>query len=292
MSQLRIGTCSWKYGSWKDLVYSESKGINFLEEYARRYDTVEIDQWFWSLFEGNDPVLPKSRDVDEYLKAVPESFRFSIKVPNSVTLTHYYNKSKTAPLEPNGYFLSAELFGRFLTRLEPLKPLIGALMFQFEYLNRKKMPSQQQFQGLFSEFLTRIPGDYPYAIEIRNPNYLNAAFFAFLQQNRLSPVLLQGYYMPSIISLFNKWRCLILDHDSVVVRLHGPNRQRIEKKAGGDWSRIIEPKNQELEEIAALIHDLQDAKVRVYLNVNNHYEGCAPLTIRRLEPLLEGRGGA
>ena len=43
MGKLRIGTCSWKYGSWKDLVYSASKGINFLEEYAARYNTVEID---------------------------------------------------------------------------------------------------------------------------------------------------------------------------------------------------------------------------------------------------------
>ncbi|PLX23103.1 MAG: DUF72 domain-containing protein, partial [Ignavibacteria bacterium] len=46
MARLRIGTCSWKYPSWKGIVYSAPKGINYLEEYARVYDTVEIDQWF------------------------------------------------------------------------------------------------------------------------------------------------------------------------------------------------------------------------------------------------------
>ncbi|MBC8235230.1 DUF72 domain-containing protein [bacterium] len=49
MAELRIGTCSWKFPSWHKLVYSEPKGINYLEEYSRHYNTVEIDQWFWSL---------------------------------------------------------------------------------------------------------------------------------------------------------------------------------------------------------------------------------------------------
>ena len=39
---LRIGTCSWKYPSWKGLVYSRATGIDYLAEYATRYDTVEI----------------------------------------------------------------------------------------------------------------------------------------------------------------------------------------------------------------------------------------------------------
>ncbi len=46
---LRIGTCSWKYPSWEGLVYSRSAGIDYLAEYARRYNTVEVDQWFWAL---------------------------------------------------------------------------------------------------------------------------------------------------------------------------------------------------------------------------------------------------
>jgi uncharacterized protein YecE (DUF72 family) len=63
MSALRLGTCSWKYPSWAGLVYSAPRGINYLEEYARRYDTVEVDQWFWSLFEGSDPRLPSDDEL-------------------------------------------------------------------------------------------------------------------------------------------------------------------------------------------------------------------------------------
>jgi uncharacterized protein YecE (DUF72 family) len=43
---IRIGTCSWKYDSWKGIVYSESKSKNYLKEYSQKFNTVEIDQWF------------------------------------------------------------------------------------------------------------------------------------------------------------------------------------------------------------------------------------------------------
>jgi uncharacterized protein YecE (DUF72 family) len=48
----------------------------------------------------------------------------------------------------------------------------------------------------------------------------------------------------------------------------------------------VAPKDDELPEIAAVIRDLLNEGVNVYVNVNNHYEGSAPLTIRRLEALL------
>lgn len=40
---MRIGTCSWKYDSWKGLVYPDFGEFNYLEEYSRHYNTVEID---------------------------------------------------------------------------------------------------------------------------------------------------------------------------------------------------------------------------------------------------------
>ena len=76
---IRIGTCSWKYPSWSGLVYSAPKGINYLEEYARAYDSVEVDQWFWSLFAGDKVKLPDESVVAEYRQAVGDDFRFTVK---------------------------------------------------------------------------------------------------------------------------------------------------------------------------------------------------------------------
>ena len=64
------------------------------------------------------------------------------KVPNSITLIHYYRTSESDPLVENPHFLSAEVFARFLDPLSPMKDRLGPLMFRFEYLNRKKMASQ------------------------------------------------------------------------------------------------------------------------------------------------------
>jgi len=286
MAELRIGTCSWKFPSWHGLVYSAPKGINYLKEYANHYNTVEIDQWFWSLF-GKDSIrLPNSADVEEYRRSVPDHFRFTVKVPNSITLTHFYKKAKTDPLVTNPYFLSHSLFQTFLSLLDPLQDVLGPLMFQFEYLNRQKMKSQGHFQELFEEFIQQLPASYPYAVEIRNPNYLNESYFEFLDRNGLSPVFLQGYWMPPITDLYEKWHSLILQQQVVVIRLHGPDRQGIEKKTGKQWNQIVAPKDEELAAVADMVEELLDQGVNVYLNVNNHYEGSAPLTINRIQQLL------
>jgi len=292
MAELRIGTCSWKYPSWKGLVYSAAGGINYLAEYAEKYRTVEVDQWFWSLFRGGKAVLPKPDDVQEYRTSVPDDFRFSVKVPNSLTLTHYYKKSKSDPLEPNPYFLSLELFAEFLSRLEPIRDQLGPLIFQFEYLNKQKMKSQQDFIERFEAFANRLPPSLEYAIEIRNSNYLNRKHFEFLIRNRLSPVFLQGYWMPLITETYQAWSPLIAEQDRVVLRLHGPGREDIEKITKKRWNNIVDPHDDELRAVVEMIADLEYREVDVYLNVNNHYEGSSPLTIDRFNGFLaEKRDG-
>jgi uncharacterized protein YecE (DUF72 family) len=139
MQKLRVGTCSWKYPSWQGLVYSQPKGINYLEEYSRRYTTVEIDQWFWSLFPKGKIRLPDPQDAEEYSLSVPKDFRFTVKAPNSITLTHYYSRGKKETAPPNPHFLSADLFSDFMDSLTPIHDLLGPIIFQFEYLNRQKM---------------------------------------------------------------------------------------------------------------------------------------------------------
>lgn len=114
---IRIGTCSWKYESWKGIIYPEKDKFNFLEEYSKHFKTVEVDQWFWSLFEGKKVVLQKSSDVKSYSSSITDDFRFTIKVPNSITLTHFYNKNKSAELKSNPYFLSNDLFNQFIETL-------------------------------------------------------------------------------------------------------------------------------------------------------------------------------
>ncbi len=285
MAQVRFGTCSWKYDSWQGIVYSPQAKKNYLLEYSQKFKTVEIDQWFWSLFGVDKIALPQTKVVKEYVASVPDDFRFTIKIPNSISLTHFYRKHKTDPLIANPFFLSNDLFQTFLDLLEPMREKIGILMFQFEYLNKQKMPSLMAFIDQFSEFVRRCDQELTYGIEIRNPNYLNQRYFRFLDENRIGHVFCQGYYMPFMGEVYDKYNNYL--NSTVVIRLHGPDRSDIEQKSKGIWNKILEPKDDEISRITRIIKDIHSRNLDLYVNANNHYEGSAPLTLDRIREKLD-----
>jgi uncharacterized protein YecE (DUF72 family) len=284
-AHLRIGTCSWKYDSWKGLYYDPAKTYradDYLPDYARHLDSVEVDQWFWSLFPGGVR-LPERRTVDAYAASVPEDFVFTVKAPNALTLTHYYSRQPARYAEyagrPNPHFFSVELLERFLERLSLLGRKLGPIMFQFEYLNRKKMPSMGAFLERLGEFIDRAPKDFLYAVETRNPSYLSKPFFDFLAGRRIGYVYIEGYYMPPIGEVFDKFRPATADYG--VIRLHGGDRLEIEEATAEVWNRIVAPKPEGIDAAARIVRENALRGVRTFLNVNNHFEGSAPLTIER-----------
>jgi uncharacterized protein YecE (DUF72 family) len=291
MDELRIGSCSWKYPSWKGLVYEEAEPENFLAQYARRYDSVEVDQWFWSLGKSG-AALPRRETAAEYDAATPDNFRSTVKCPNALTLTHQYAK-KGQSLVANARFLDLDFFNRFVEALDPIVPKIGLFMFQFEYLNQAKMPGRQALLDALGPFLGGLPRELPYAVELRNPRWMDAGYYGFLREQACAPVLTQGYWMDDAAALLERYGALF--GPALCLRLHGEDREGMEAKSGEDWSRIIRPKDEDIERVLVATTRLLGGGRRVYLNVNNHYEGSAPLTIAkiraRLEALREGRLG-
>ena len=203
MSTLRLGSCSWKFPSWHGLVYSQPHDINYLREYQKRFSTVEIDQWFWSLFDTDTIGLPRQETVTEYLESVESDFRFTIKAPNAVTLTHFYKRGSQRGSGPNPYFLSGALMHDFLQTIEPMQGRTGSVMLQFEYLNKAKMSDLDEFCEKLDPFLAEASGyGWPLALEIRNPQFLRPSFFDLLRSHRIAPVFCHGYYMPPAPEVF------------------------------------------------------------------------------------------
>jgi len=276
-NNLFIGTCSWKYEDWIGIVYT-TDNKNYLEEYSKKYNSVEIDQWFWSLFQ-NHIVLPKNETVKEYANSVGDQFKFTVKVPNSITLTHYYKTN----IE-NKNFLNPELMIKFIENISLLRDKIGTLMMQFEYLSKSKMESLDKFIDLLQIFFNKLPKNINYAVEIRNPNYINKKYFEFLNSAKIGNVFIQGYYMPPIWEIFDRFKDLLNNH--IVIRLLGDDRNGIEKITNGKWNSIVVNRDNEILRVKEIIKSLKIKQVPIFLNINNHYEGCAPKTIEKIVKLL------
>jgi uncharacterized protein YecE (DUF72 family) len=275
MGTIRFGTCSWNYDSWLGLVYSKPcrTAAEYLVEYSRKYRTAEIDSWFYK--------VPRRSEAEAYAKATDPDFRFTCKVPQRLTQVLL-----TGSAERNPDFLSVALYAEFLDGIEPLRERMELLIFEFEYMNKAKMSGLEEFEARFHAFNAAIPRDCSIGIECRNGNYLNAGYFDFLRDEGLACVFSEKQYMPPVAGLIGPYGDRLVE--KVAVRLLGGDRKAIEEKAGQGWNRIAEEKD--VEALAAWLAYLRNIGKRVTVNVNNHFEGSAPLSIGRLEGLVPEPG--
>ncbi|MCX7786151.1 MAG: DUF72 domain-containing protein [Spirochaetes bacterium] len=310
-----LGTCSWNYDSWVGLVYSSPKrtAAEYLREYATKFDTVEVDSWYYK--------IPTQIEAGQYRDATPDGFLFTCKVVQDITVPFKRNFSQDrsrssavkgssekgalfppgfsddsvslegskgshprTTLEPNPTFLSAEVFRRYCEGIEPLQHKIALLIFEFEYLNREKMESLEKFLKLMEDFLAKIHRSYRIGIETRNKNYLTREYFAFLRDQGVEHVFSEKQYMPPVYEVYERFKEYL--GEWVVVRLLGGDRAQMEAKTGERWDRIVEPRPDK-DRIVRMSLDARYSGRRVILNVNNHYEGSAPLTIMELSRLFE-----
>ena len=74
---IRIGCSGWNYASWREPFYDGRPPREWLELYARRFDTVEINNTFYR--------LPKKESVAAWERTVPPGFCFAVKVSRYIT---------------------------------------------------------------------------------------------------------------------------------------------------------------------------------------------------------------
>lgn len=277
---INFGTCTWNYESWVGLIYTNPcrTAAEYLVEYSKHYTTAEIDSWFYK--------IPSRREVLNYKNAVDSSFRFTCKVPQMICRTHLNKPGDKGPLIANPDFLSLELFDKFISEIDPLIDQIDALMFEFEYLNKQKMSGLNEFIDKLGAFFTKLPKKLPYALEPRNSNYLKIPYFDFVKGMNLIHVLSEKNYMPHAYDIYNQFGNYF--GDTLVVRLLGGDRKEIEEKTNCKWDAIIDPK-EDLDAIVTFLELVESHSKKVYVNVNNHYEGSAPLTVIRIMERLKKR---
>ena len=76
---LRVGASGFSFGSWRPGFYpAGTTPANFLGYYARRLQTVEINNSFYR--------LPAEATFAKWARTVPDGFRFAVKAPRAVSV--------------------------------------------------------------------------------------------------------------------------------------------------------------------------------------------------------------
>ena len=79
LKPVRIGCSGWNYDHWRNGVFYPPRMAprEWLDFYARHYDTVEVNATFYR--------LPKREVVANWVKSSPDGFLFSIKMSRYIT---------------------------------------------------------------------------------------------------------------------------------------------------------------------------------------------------------------
>jgi uncharacterized protein YecE (DUF72 family) len=152
---LHLGTSGWQYKHWRETFYPRGlpQGA-WLEFYAERFDTVELNNSFY--------MLPKEESFAAWAARTPEGFCFAVKM--SRYLTHI--KKLADPGEP---------VERFLSRAQALGSKLGPVLIQLP-------PTMTEDVGRLRDTLRLFPSGMRLAVECRHDTWYTADLRACLEE--------------------------------------------------------------------------------------------------------------
>ena len=200
-----IGTSSWKYEGWFGQLYDPSRyeyrgkvaksrfERDCLSEYAEVFKTVSVDAAYYT--------FPRPDYLHKLADAVPNDFRFGLKVTDSITIKKFPNLPRFGIQagKPNENFLNADLFATaFLKPCEEVRSKIGVIMFEFSRFWATDYEHGRDFVSDLDAFLGKLPKGWPYAIEMRNAHWLRDEYLGCLARHGVSHVFNSWDAMPSV----------------------------------------------------------------------------------------------
>lgn len=251
------GTCAWSYDDWRDVFYPHSLLRNrWLEFYARHFHAVEMDSSFYH--------MPSARTVDHWSELAGPGFRFCPKIPK--TLSHGKRLEDPAPEINMMRHLADELGSRMGSALLQLPPSFHARPHEEKALRA---------------FLRIWPEDIPLAVEFRDESWETPHAAAILQDHRAAWVWADT--RPLDQQKHAGFGFLPVTAPHLYLRLLGD----FATKYGSDghethrYGKLLWPRDTALEHWVAKLRHHGDASA-IYVFANNHYEGMAVETVRRL----------
>ncbi|MGE3261832.1 MAG: DUF72 domain-containing protein [Bacteriovoracia bacterium] len=281
-----LGTCSWKYRGWEGMIYQGgySSEAQFqrssLREYTSSFPTVGVDFTYFAW---------PMRDMMAYLvESTPENFRLCPKVTKRITLSTFPNLPAYGKWagQANPDFLNADLFReQFLAPIAVLKDRMGIVLFEFSGPEKTELKA-------FEQFFRSIPRDFPYAVEIRNPELVTPEFYSLLRSLEIAPVFSHWTKMPAMQEQWNAYIASggAADHGPMVaLSLVTPGRSFEEAvRLFQPYNEVKEPGEAVRADLAAIGSFAMRAGRKAFILVSNRVEGSAPFTIGAVAEKIRG----
>lgn len=281
-----IGTSSWKYEGWLGQVFTEERYLtrgkfsrkkfeeNCIAEYGEVFPIVCGDFAFYQ--------FPSPSFWQKLFTTAPPNLRWAFKVPEEITVKLWPGHARygaRAGLE-NENFLNADLFQRaFLDPLTPYKDRVSVMIFEFGTLSKKVMPDLDAFLTQVNKFLSELPEQWRYSIEIRNPEYLEADYFACLRSYNVAHVLNAWTRMPEIGIQLQRDDIFTADFTVVRALLKYGRTYESAVKSFEPYRSVQEENPGTRDALKAILARAKRIKQPAFVFVNNRLEGNAPGTI-------------
>lgn len=248
-----IGCSVWADRGFVGKIYPPKTAAKaFLSCYSRQFNTVELNTTFYG--------IPPITRVQQWREAVPPSFRFCPKFPQSISHRNYGNKQQQ------------ELLERFIVAMSHLGELLGPSFLQLPpHFKPNKL-------NLLRQLLEAIPGDFPMAVELRHP-----LWFSDVGAQKEVMALLQERGIAAVITDVAGRRDVLhqrVTAETVFVRFTGNNLHPTDFSRIDAWvERLQEWISRGISTIYFLLHEPEksrSADLAVYLiNGLNKIEGVA-----------------
>ncbi len=289
---VHLGTSSWKYPGWQDLVYNPARYHNragrfshrrfndeCLTEYAEVFPTVCGDFAFYQ--------FPADQQWKQLFRQVPRGFRFSLKVPEEITTDRYPNLARYARRagQANAHFLDpAMVRDQLLDRLEPYRDKLGVLIFQFPMFKAGPLNDVRAFVRRLQEMFARLPVDrFQFAVEVRNATFLETGardlYLGLLHDFQVAHVLNSWTHMPPVIEQLRIPGILTAPHVTARFLLRPGRAYQQAVDAFAPYDRIRDPYPQGRDALRELIETCLPSARTLYAFVNNRFEGNSVITI-------------
>jgi uncharacterized protein YecE (DUF72 family) len=279
---IRFGTSTWTYDGWfGDVYHRHYRGpqpAKRLEEYARYplFRTVGIDSVFY------DP--PSEAELQSYARALPPAFPCVSKVWDRITAMRLGQDSPQPGLAGmrNPDFLNAALFKDNVLGAysRVFRDHAGCFVFEFQAMRGKDLPDPLQWADQLDDFLSELPQDFRYAVELRNPELLTPVHGEVLKRHDVAHVFNSWTEMPPIgeqIDLGWTFPAAF----TVARALLKPGRRYADAvKQFQPYDRVQEPVPGLRQDLLRLVTEAHRRRVEAFILANNRAEGNAPGTIR------------